>query len=195
LVLSEPYGHRPRWTYIFIVAIVVMFLIQQLTDDWLYLAFFPGAAMRMPWMFVTSIFLHSNVSHLLLNLLALFFLGTTLERIIGNRNFAAIFLVSGVVGNIGYMLTASSPYVPVVGASGAIYGVLGTLAVISPFTLVWVYGSVPVPLIVVAFVWAFLDFTGLFTPSDIAYSAHLAGMLVGLVYGAYVRFTYREPVL
>jgi len=175
-------------------AIVIMFLIQQLTEDWLFLAFFPGAAVRMPWMFITSIFLHADPSHLILNLLALLFLGTTLERIIGGRNFAVIFLVSGVVGNIGYMFTASSPYVPVIGASGAIYGVMGTLAVISPLTLVWIYGGMPVPLIIVAFIWAFLDFTGLFMPSDIAHGAHLAGMLVGLIYGAYVRFTYHEPV-
>jgi membrane associated rhomboid family serine protease len=51
----------------------------------------------------------------------------------------------------------------------------------------------PVPLVVAAFLWAFLDFTGLFMPSDIAHGAHLAGMLIGIVYGAYIRFTYREP--
>jgi hypothetical protein len=194
MVLGEPYGHKPRWTYLFMAAIVVVFLIQQFTDYWVFLAFFPGAALRMPWMFVTSIFLHFDSSHLILNLIALFFFGTTLERVIGGRNFIAIFLVSGVVGNVGYMLTASSPYVPVIGASGAIYGVMGTLAVISPFTLVWVYGMMPVPLVVAAFLWVFLDFTGLFMPSDIAHGAHLAGMLIGIIYGAYVRSTYREPV-
>lgn len=192
-VLGEPYGHKPRWTYIFMAAIVVVFLIQQFTDSWVYLAFFPGLALRMPWMFVTSVFLHSDTSHLLLNIVALLFFGTTLEKVIGGRNFVVLFLVSGVVGNVGYMLTASSPYVPAIGASGAIYGVMGTLAVISPLTLVWIYGMMPVPLVVAAFLWAFLDFTGLFMPSDIAHGAHLAGMLIGIVYGAYIRFTYREP--
>jgi hypothetical protein len=194
MVLGEPYGHKPRWTYLFMAAIVVVFLIQQLTDYWVFLAFFPGTALSMPWMFVTSIFLHYDSSHLILNLIALFFFGTTLERVIGGRNFIAIFLVSGVVGNVGYMLTASSPYVPAIGASGAIYGVMGALAVISPFTLVWVYGMMPVPLVVAAFLWVFLDFTGLFMPSDIAHGAHLAGMFIGIIYGAYVRSTYREPV-
>ena len=89
-------------------------------------------------MFVTSIFLHANLSHLFFNMFALFFVGIYLERMVGRRTFFTIFLTSGIIGNLGYLVTASNPQVPAIGASGAVYGVMGALAVIAPFLLVYV---------------------------------------------------------
>lgn len=177
----------PKWTFVFIAASVVGFLFQQVTDLWVYLAFFPAFAFEAPWMFLTSVFLHANFSHLFFNMFALFFFGVHLERMIGRRAFAVLFLLSGVLGNAGYMITTSNPFTPAIGASGAVFGVIGALAALAPTMLIFIYGVLPVPMILAAVLWGLLDFAGLFTPSGIAHGAHLGGMFVGAAFGIYVR--------
>lgn len=178
---------RPKFTFIFILVILVFFIYQLTSDTWIDLAFFPAFAFYEPWTFITSIFLHADFLHLFFNLFALFFFGIYLERIIGNGSFAALFILSGIVGNFGYLLTASNPYIPAIGASGAIYGIIGTLAVIAPSLLVYIYGFIPVPMALAAAIWALIDIAGLFVPTGVAHGAHLGGMVVGLIYGTYVR--------
>jgi len=186
------YEQSPRWTFIFIGVAVLAFLFQQATDLWVELAFFPAFALEAPWMFLTSIFLHADISHLFFNMLGLFFFGTYLERVIGRSSFAALFLASGVLGNAGYMLTASDPFVPAIGASGALYGVIGTLATLAPLMLVYIYGFLPVPMVLAAVGWGFFDVVGLFVPSGIAHGAHLGGMFVGIAFGLYLRMRIRR---
>jgi len=178
---------QPRWTYVFMAASTIVFLLQQGTSMWVYLAFTPALAARYPWTIVTSIFLHVDLSHLLFNMLALFLFGTALERRISSRLYASLFILSGVVGNVGYYFTVGSPLVPVLGASGAIYGVMGALAVLEPFRMVYFYGMVPLPMIAAAAMWALADVTGLFIPSQVAHGVHLVGMFVGIVAGLYLR--------
>ena len=182
------YETTPRWTYIFILLSLVGFVLQYVTNDWYYLAFYPGYVSVYPWMFVTSIFLHADLSHLFFNMMALFFFGTYLERMIGRKSFLVLFLVSGVIGNLGYLFTASDPLTPAIGASGAIYGVVGTLAVLAPLLMIFIYGIIPLPMFVTAILWTLLDLVGLFTPSGIAHGAHLGGMVVGVIYGLYLRY-------
>ena len=185
------YGARPKFTFIFILVILIFFIYQLASDTWIYLAFFPAFAFYEPWTFITSIFLHADFLHLFFNLFALFFFGIYLERIIGNGSFAALFIVAGIVGNLGYLLTASNPFIPAIGASGAIYGIIGTLAVIAPSLLVYIYGFIPVPMALAAFIWVLMDVAGLFMPTGVAHAAHLGGMVVGLIYGAYLRVRSR----
>lgn len=185
--MADRLSNSFKWTLTFLVASVVMFLVQSLTRIWIYLAFFPAFSLDAPWMFVTSIFLHADTSHLFFNMLALLFFGTSLERMIGGRTFALLFISSGVVGNIGYLLTAGDPYTPAIGASGAIYGLIGALATLRPFMIVYVYGMVPLPMVAAAALWALLDLAGLFAPSGVAHGAHLSGMLVGVAFGLYYR--------
>jgi len=185
--VEKTMNYFSNWTLILIGICVVAFVFQNITNSWIYLAFFPGMALSAPWMFVTSIFLHADMSHLFFNMIALFFFGTSLERMIGGRAFAALFFLSGIIGNVGYMLTSTEPYTPAIGASGAIYGVMGALAALAPFMLVYIYGLLPLPMIAAAVLWAFLDFAGLFGPSGIAHGAHLGGLFVGVLYGLYHR--------
>ena len=185
-------SRRPMWTYAFIGVCVAMFITQQITEDWVYLAFFPVLAADAPWTFLTSIFLHADISHLFFNMLALFFFGSSLERRIGGRALAVLFLASGIIGNIGYMITSVDPTIPVIGASGAIYGVMGALAVLAPLMMVFIYGMIPIPMILAAAVWGFLDFISLTSPSGIAYGAHLGGLFAGVLVGVYFRFLSRR---
>ncbi|HVP24335.1 MAG TPA: rhomboid family intramembrane serine protease [Conexivisphaerales archaeon] len=191
------YPYRVRWTYVLIGMCVFIFLLQNIAPDWpgwVYLAFFPAYAFQYPWMFVTSIFLHASIDHILFNMIALFFFGSYLERIVGPRLFLLVFFAAGIVGNFGYMLTAAGSTIPAIGASGAIYGIVGMLAVLTPMTPVYVYFIVPMPMVVFAALYAVLDFIGLFVPSymaDVAHGAHIAGLVVGVVMGLYVRKRYR----
>jgi membrane associated rhomboid family serine protease len=175
--------HQPRWTYIFIAASIILYWVQRGTRIWFYLAFTPALTTTFPWTPITAIFLHIDLNHLFFNMLALLFLGTALERRINEKLFITIFVISGIVGNLGYYFTAANPMIPVLGASGAIYGVIGTLAVLEPFRLVYFYGLMPLPMIGAAILWALADLQGLFIPSRVAHGVHLVGMLVGVIAG------------
>jgi len=176
---------------------VFVYILQNVAPNWtgwVYFAFFPAFAFQYPWMFVTSIFLHASIDHILFNMIALFFFGTYLEKMVGPRLFLVVFFVAGIVGNFGYMLTAPGSTVAAIGASGAIYGIVGMLAVLTPMTMVYVYFIVPMPMVVFAALYAVLDFVGLFTPSDIAHGAHIAGLAVGIVIALYLRQRYRVVI-
>ncbi|MFB6216177.1 MAG: rhomboid family intramembrane serine protease, partial [Candidatus Aenigmatarchaeota archaeon] len=138
-----------------------------------------------PWMFVTSIFLHGGSMHLFINMLVLFFFGGELERRVGSRKYLEIFLVSGVMANLGFTLfsqvTASS--VPAVGASGAIFGVFAVLAVIAPEIRVLVWFVIPMKIRHVLILFTLWDLFLLPHGGPIANSAHLTGVAVGVIYG------------
>lgn len=139
---------------------------------------------------ITSVFLHGDEIHLFYNSFALFMFGGILEKIIGSKRFLFVFILSGIIGSLAYVLTSillNEIEIPAVGASGAIYGIIGTLAILKPTTIVLVY-FVPIPLLFLAFFWiiieslaTFFQFFGLKT--GIASQAHLAGLLFGIFYG------------
>jgi membrane associated rhomboid family serine protease len=170
-----------------IAVCVVVFILQQFTNITDYFSFVPAFAYSRPWTFVTAIFLHADTTHILFNMIALFFFGTFLEQRISKKNYILIFFIAGIVGNIGYSLSAPGATVPGLGASGAIYGIMGTLTVLAPTTVVYTYG-IPMPMFVAAIMWFLIEFFGLFAPSDIAHGAHLGGLFVGIIIGFYFRW-------
>jgi len=171
------------------------FAFQDMFGTPLALTFIPAYSFDYPWMFVTSMFLHASVDHIFLNMLALLFFGSYLERVVGSRAFLCIYFVSGMIGNVGYMVTTNNPYVPALGASGAIYGIVGTLAVLTPRLTVFVYGVLPLPMMAFATLYGLLDFAGLPSPSGIAHGAHLGGLVVGLGFGLYLRRGFRNALV
>ena len=189
---------QTTWTIRFIVIAVVFFVLQYILgpEIWQYFAFFPALVIKWPWTLITSIFLHADFNHLLFNMFALFFFGSYLERLLGSNRFLIILIAAGIVGNLGYFVTAPNNMIPAIGESGAAYGLMGTLAILAPFMSVYVWGLLPVPMVVLTAVYALLDVSGLFisSGSNIAHGAHLAGLLVGLVFGLYLRpyFGYRR---
>jgi membrane associated rhomboid family serine protease len=80
------------------------------------------------WRIVTSGFLHASIGHIVLNMLALWFLGSALELYVGPFRYAAIYLLGLLGGAAGALLT-TNPHIAVVGASGAIFGLMGALLV------------------------------------------------------------------
>ena len=177
------------WSLILSGAIFLVFLFQ---------CFFPditqsfslvfSLVLQEPWRVLTHVFVHSGLLHVSSNLFALLIFGFILENTTNSRVFLSIFFVSAVVSSLADILF----YSKTIGASGAIFGILGCLAVLRPKTLVWVFG-VPMYLIFGIFIWASLDMLGMFYPDNIAHASHLFGMLFGIVAGIKLREKYPEP--
>jgi membrane associated rhomboid family serine protease len=161
---------------------IVVFFIQLFSDSFTDLLLLNSEAFYQPWRFLTSIFLHGSVTHLLYNIFALALFGTFLESFIGSKKFLLLFLATGIVAN----LIAVNFYPSSLGASGAIFGVIGALVVIRPGMIVWAFG-LPMPLFIAGVLWATGDFIGLFVPSNIGNIAHLSGMFLGLIFGLFFR--------
>jgi uncharacterized protein len=134
-----------------------------------------------PWTLITAIFMHGSITHILFNGFGLVIFGTLLEQMIGSKRFLMVFFATGILGNI-----ASLPYPAVLGASGAVFGILGTITIMRPNLLVYVY-FIPMPMYIAAFVWAIVDLFGVFFPSGTANLGHLAGLGAGLILGMIMR--------
>ncbi len=152
-----------------------------------YFAFVPSRVLEEPWTLITSVFLHADIDHLFFNMFALFIFGLYLESRVKEEQFLLIFFLAGILGNLAYLLVSPSSIIPAVGASGAIYGVMGTLAVLYPGLVVYFFGIAPMPMIFAAAIWGLMEFTGMFVPSNISHEAHLAGLIIGMLYGLYVK--------
>jgi membrane associated rhomboid family serine protease len=180
------------WTALWLsLIIIIIFILQKLIPGLTELFRLDTNLVSIrPWTLITAIFLHSGMVHLLSNLFALALFGSILENIIGSRKFLILFFVSGLVASF-----ASLPvYTRVLGASGAIFGIIGMLGILRPKMTVWLY-YLPMPMIVALFVWAAGDLLGYFAPSPgdhIANMAHLGGLGVGLVAGIYYCKQFRE---
>ena len=158
-----------------------------------YLAFTPAYAFSEPWTVVTAVFMHAGIEHLFFNMFALYMFGTYLEARVERRQFLYLFFAAGMLGNAAYWLTDPLGTIPAVGASGAIYGVMGMLAVLYPTLTVYV-GYMPMPMVFAAVLWFIMEFTGMFVPSSIAHQAHLAGLVLGVAYGLHARRQRSRPV-
>jgi membrane associated rhomboid family serine protease len=154
-----------------------------------YLTLNPAFVAARPWTLITHMFVHANMEHLFFNMLFLFFFGTELERRVGESRFLQIFIISGLVAAIGQMVVVPTGYM--MGASGALYGVMGCLAVIAPEIRVLLFFVIPLSIRAAVVLFAVLDFTMMGSADNIAHMAHITGLLAGLAYGGMLRDRYR----
>jgi membrane associated rhomboid family serine protease len=122
------------------------------------------------WRLITAAFLHYGPFHLLLNMLALWWFGSALERRIGSGRFIALYLVSGVAGSAGALLL--DPTTPTVGASGAIFGILGAGLIMEQFQRDYVFGGSALGIIVLNLVFTF-------SIANISIGGHIGGLIGG----------------
>jgi membrane associated rhomboid family serine protease len=149
-----------------------------------------------PFNWVANLFLHGNVEHLVGNMVFLFILGVAVEAPLGAAWFLALYLVSGVAGNALQMAVHPGSGVPLVGASGAISGVMGLFAVVFGLRRVrffyWlfvVFGFKPLRGLLVLPLWVGWEVAQYFMNrgSHVGYMAHAGGLIGGAVFGAIVR--------
>jgi len=135
------------------------------------------------WQLVTYIFLHGDVLHILFNMLGLWMFGSDLERHWGTRRFTTYFFVCGIGAGILTVLLAPSSPIPVIGASGAIYGILLAFGMLFPNRIIyWIIFPIPAKwLVIIMGGLAFLSSLSA-NGNGIANVAHLGGMLFGFLY-------------
>ncbi|GAT74703.1 rhomboid family protein [Microbacterium sp. HM58-2] len=135
-----------------------------------------------PWRLLTAVFVHGGFIHLALNMLALWMLGQTLEPMLGRARFLALYLISGLGGSV--MAACLAPLTGLVGASGAIFGLMAALLIIGRHLGANVTGI----LVVLGINFAFGFFAG-----GISWQAHLGGAITGaLIAFALTRTRRRE---
>lgn len=146
------------------------------------------------WTIFTYMFLHGGFSHILFNMLALWMFGSMLERVWGSREFLKYYLITGLGGGLCYALFNMNSFVPTVGASGAIYGLLLAYAVMFPNNVIYIWFVIPVRAKYFAMIFGAIEFLASFNQgSGVAHLAHLGGMVVGYVYLKWGRLRYSEP--
>jgi len=145
------------------------------------------------WTWFTSIFAHGGLVHLLFNAIVIYFFGQQVERYVGSRNFALLFLGSGVLAGLGHVaveLLRGGRLTPALGASGAALAILGVLTVLNPDLRVYLYFLLPVPIWAITAFYAFVSVSGVLGVQilpGVADAAHLVGLVVGLAYGQRVK--------
>lgn len=171
------------WVLRIIVANVVMFFLQQtapIINQMFVLV--PALGLVRPWSFVTYMFLHGGLGHIFFNMLSLFFFGPRLESRLGGRSFLGLYFTSGIMGAV--LSIPFTPYAPIIGASGAVYGVMLGYAMFWPRDQILIWGIVPVEARFLILAMTALSLFGGFSPSSggIAHFAHLGGFVGGYLF-------------
>lgn len=190
-----------RWVLRIIIANVVVFVLTlsmpELTD---FLKLVPILAIQHPWSIVTYMFVHGGLGHIFFNMLALFFFGSRLELELGTKQFLWLYGISGFMAAVLSFMFA--PSVPIIGASGAVFGVMLGFAYLWPREQIYVWGIFPLEarwlvaiMIVISLVSGFGSLDG-----GIAHFAHLGGFVGGFLYlrwitrhGKFIAMDLRPP--
>ncbi|MCX8116798.1 MAG: rhomboid family intramembrane serine protease [Desulfobacterota bacterium] len=167
------------------------FLLQMLVSHRieLYLGLVPILVWKryFLWQLVTYLFLHGGIAHLLLNLLALWWFGGELENYWGSKKFLIYFFFCGIGAALCTVVFTPHQMVPVVGASGAIYGILLAFGWLFPNRPIYLYFLFPIPAkyMVILFGLIALLSSAEGSGGRIAHLTHLGGLLFGLFYMGY----------
>ncbi|MEO8908535.1 MAG: rhomboid family intramembrane serine protease [Microbacteriaceae bacterium] len=173
----------PVVTYAIIGVCILVFILQSLpgiggtvTAALQYAGLYSYPQQFEPWRMFTSIFAHASIIHIALNMYTLWIFGMILEPMLGRIRYLVLFLLSGLAGSLGVFLIAD-PRIPVIGASGAIFGMLAAFLIIQRR----LGGNATQLLILVG-----INLVIGFVIPGIAWQAHLGGLvggaLVGLIY-------------
>lgn len=168
---------RPIVTYSIIAVTAVFYLVGMIPGigDVVrgYLAFNGALAYAQPWRLVTVTLVHASIWHVALNMLALWAMGRSLEPLLGRGRFLTLYLLSALGGSVLTALLAPTQWV--VGASGAVWGLLGAMFVIGRH--IGANVTAIAVLLGINLVFTFLP------GSNIAWQAHIGGGLVGALIG------------
>ena len=136
----------------------------------------------MLWQPFTYIFFHGDIWHVLINMFVLWMFGTELENVWGKKNFLMFYFITGIGSGLVTMIFGLYSIIPIVGASGAVYGVLIAYGLTYPNRTVYLYGIIPIKSIwfvigigVIAFFSSFNNVT------QISHLTHLSGMVIGYI--------------
>lgn len=162
-----------------------------------YIAIVPAniLAGKYVWTFITSMFMHGGIFHLFVNMLSLFFVGGLVEKIIGKKRYFWFYLISGIFAGLlfvflGFFGVDTNQYA--VGASGALFGLIGLLVLLTPNLPVYLM-FIPIPIKMKYAGPGMLVVLWLISVTanvPIGNVAHLGGLLAGIVYGVYLKIKF-----
>jgi len=152
------------------------------------------------WTIITSVFVHAGFFHIFANMLSLFFAGRLIERILGKKRFFWFYIFSGIFAGLFFVLSAliftNELGTYAVGASGALFALVGLLMVLTPNLPVFIM-FIPIPIkmkyaapLMLAVLW-FISIAG---NIPIGNTAHLGGLIAGLGYGVYLSLRYKKKI-
>lgn len=173
-----------KWVGRLLLANIAIFLLTEMYRPQIisWFGLLPVQLLREPWTPLTYMFLHANWAHLLFNMVGIFFFGPRLEMRIGGRDFARLYFISGLVAALFSMIF--TPFTTVVGASGAVLGVLIGYAMFWPDEPIYLYFVLPVPAMVLVVGYVGISLFGGFSGAQdgVAHFAHLGGLVGGWGY-------------
>ncbi len=138
---------------------------------WHTVLFGPFVANGGWWRLVTSMFLHENLIHIGFNMFALYLIGTPVEQYLGRTRYIGLYFVSGLAGAAGALL--QSPSTPVLGASGAIFGILGAMLILEWQITGRLAGN--------AMTWIVINLVISFAIPNVSWGGHLGGLVGGIL--------------
>lgn len=174
------------WVLRLLIANVAMFFVAQPGSlPFRMLAFVPTSVLVTPWTPFTYMFLHAGFWHLAFNMLGLYFFGPRLEARLGSRDFILLYLLSGIAGAaLSFAFVFVTGPAMIVGASGAVFGVLLGFAHFWPHERIYLWFVLPIPARVMVIGFAILSiYSGLAgAGGGIAHFAHLGGFAGAWIY-------------
>ncbi|XZE18537.1 rhomboid family intramembrane serine protease [Pirellulaceae bacterium SH449] len=149
---------------------------------------------------LSSMFMHGGLGHIVGNMLYLWIFGNNVEQRFGHFRFLIFYLVSGLVGSIAQIVVSPGSVIPMLGASGAISGVMGAYLMLFPhnrINVIFFFQIITVPAIVVLGMWGITQFLGGWgslgsKAGGVAYLAHIGGFVAGAVAGLMARAQLKQ---
>ena len=189
-----------KWLIGINVVSFILFLIIASRLGWDYIALKPSNIVqgKYLWTFLTSMFMHGGFAHLFINMLSLMFVGSFVQKLLGPKRYLIFYLISGLFAGLFFVI--SSLIFPAdfnayaVGASGALFGLIGLLMLLTPNLPVMIM-FIPIPIKMkyaapgMLIVLWFISIAG---NIPIGNTAHLGGLICGLAYGLWIRKKYKR---
>jgi membrane associated rhomboid family serine protease len=201
----------PFVNYALVAANVVVFAIEvysppEVTESW---ALVPATLASHPFTLISHMFVHAGLAHIAGNMLFLWIFGDNVEDALGHLRYAVLYLVCGISAALAQVAMGPHSTVPMVGASGAISGVLAAylllyprspITVINPIPILWIFWGLflwlPAWFVIITFflmnLWHTIASAGEAGGGGVAFAAHCGGFVVGLVLEPLLR--KHEPV-
>lgn len=168
-----------------IIANGIMFVIRMIVPSITpYLGLTSSRIIPMIWQPVTYMFMHGDLFHILINMIVLWMFGTELETIWGRKAFLKFYFVTGIGSGLVWLLfNLSHPYAVLIGASGAIYGILLAYGLMFPNRIIYLYFLLPIKVKYFVIILGALAFFSSWQPGgNISHLTHLSGMIIGYIY-------------
>ncbi len=147
----------------------------------------PLARLSPPLTLIVSMFMHGGIFHLLFNMLYLWIFGNNIEDFLGPVRFVLFYLVSGLGAGLAHILFHPHSQVPMIGASGAIAGILGAYLILYPQArvltlvfLIFIIRIIPIPAAFVLGLWFLIQVFNVGAGGGVAWFAHIGGFLIGI---------------